>query len=304
MIYDLIIIGAGPAGISTSIYAVRKKMSAIILEKNFEIGGQLIKNSRIDNYPGFPGISGFDLAQSLKSHLDESVIIKETRVLGITEYKDKFKIISEKESYTTRSIVIATGMEPIKSGADGEDEFIGKGISYCATCDAPLYKDMTVAVYGSGYEAESTLIQLLSFAKKIYFLIDKKSYDYFHKEIRRNIKANNIIVKKNVSIMKFEGKDSLNKVIIGHGKKIQKLDVRGVFINLGYIPVTDFINNFIKTNNKKEIIVDIKNKTSRNGVFAAGDCTDYPYKQVITAVAQGAVAALSSYNYLNNFYEP
>lgn len=300
MTYDLVIIGAGPAGITAAIYAHRKKISILVLEKYFEIGGQLIKNSWIDNYPGFPGISGFELAQNLKNHLGGTdIIIREEQVIDLHKNNNTFEIATEKNTYKTKSIIIATGMEPRKSGATGEERFIGRGISYCATCDAPLYKDKIVGVYGSGSEAESTAIQLLPVAKTIYFITDKKEGAYFAEEVKKNIEIGNIIVKNNTTINSFEGKDTLEKVVIKSGEKIEELKIEGFFINLGYEPVTDFIKNFVKTNNKKEIIIDLKNQTSTEGIFAAGDCTNYPYKQVITAAAQGAAAALSSYKYLH-----
>ena len=299
-IYDLIVIGAGPAGIAAGIYAARKKMSVLLLEKYFEVGGQLIKNSLIDNYPGFPEISGFELSQNLKKHLVKiDVIIQEEQVTKLRNNNNLFEAVTTKNTYKSKSIVIATGMKEKRSGADGEEKFIGRGISYCATCDAPLYRDKIVGIYGSGSEAERTILELLPFAKVVYFITDKKYDTYNLEEVKRNVKSGNIIIRNNTSIKSFEGKENLEKVFIKTGKRIEELKIEGFFINLGYSPVTDFVIGFLKINNKKEIIIDLINRTSIKGIFAAGDCTNYPYKQVVIATAQGAAAALSSYRYLH-----
>ena len=299
-IYDLIIIGAGPAGITAGIYAARKKMSVLLLEKYFEVGGQLIKNSLINNYPGFPEISGFELSQNLKKHLIKmDVIIQEEQVIKLRNNNNLFEAVTTKNTYKSKSIVIATGMEEKRSGAAGEEKFIGRGISYCATCDAPLYKDKIVGIYGSGSEAERTILELLPFAKIVYFITDKKYDTYYLEEVKRNVKSGNIIIRNNASIKSFEGKENLEKVFIKTGKRIEELKIEGFFISLGYSPVTDFVIDFLKINNKKEIIIDPISQTSIKGIFAAGDCTNYPYKQVVIATAQGAAAALSSYRYLH-----
>jgi thioredoxin reductase len=296
----LIIIGAGPAGIAAGIYAARKKMSVMLLEKYFEVGGQLLKNSMIDNYPGFPEIPGFELSQNLKKHLVKmDVIIQEEQVIKLRNNNNLFEAVTTKNTYKSKSIIIATGMEEKRSGAAGEEKFIGRGISYCATCDAPLYKDKIVGIYGSGAEAERTILELLPFSKVVYFITDKKYDTYYLEEVKRNVKSGNIIIRNNASIKSFEGKENLEKVFIKTGKRIEELKIDGFFINLGYSPVTDFVIDFLKINNKKEIIIDSINQTSIKGIFAAGDCTNYPYKQVIIATAQGAAAALSSYRYLH-----
>ena len=305
MIYDLIIIGAGPAGISAGIYAARKKMSILMIEKYFEVGGQLIKNAWIDNYPGFPGISGFELLQNLKNHIDKNVVIvQEEEVTKFKKVNNVFKVISLKNNYEARSIIIATGMESKRSGAINEEKFIGRGISFCATCDVPLYKDKVVGVYGNGPEAEKTILELLPFAKTIYFISDKKNENYQLEEVKKNIESGNVIIRTDTTINSFKGNDILEKVNIKSGKIIEDLEIEGFFINLGYVPVTDFVKDFLKINSKKEIITDQINRTSVEGVFAAGDCTSYPYRQVITAAAQGAAAALSSYKYLHGLLLP
>lgn len=304
-VFDLIIIGAGPAGIAAGIYASRKKMSLMLLEKYFEVGGQLIKNSRIDNYPGIPEVSGYDLSQNLKNHLVKMDISiqEEEEVTKLDKSSDLFVITTQKNTFKARAIIIATGMEPKRSGAADEDKFIGRGISYCATCDAPLYRDKVVGIYGSGYEAERTILELLPFAKQVYFITDKKYDTFFSEEVKRSVESgnSNIIMRNNAVIERFEGKDNLESVFIKEGTKTEELKLDGFFINLGYTPATDFLENFLKINDKKEIIIDLINGTSVEGVFAAGDCTNYPYKQVITATAQGAAAALSAYRYLHKF---
>ncbi|MHB1347247.1 MAG: NAD(P)/FAD-dependent oxidoreductase [Candidatus Humimicrobiaceae bacterium] len=299
-IYDLIIIGAGPAGIAAGIYAARKKMSVLLLEKYFEVGGQLIKNAKIDNYPGSPEVSGFELAQNLKKHLvNFDVTILEEKVLKLENSNRLFEAFTEKNIYKSKSILIATGMEEKRSGAANEEKFIGRGISFCATCDAPLYKDKIVGIYGSGSEAEKTVLELLPFAKTVYFITNKEYDNYYLEEVKKNVKSGNILIRNNTRIKSFEGEENLEKVSIITGGKIEELMLEGFFINLGYTPVTVFVSDILKINDKNEIVIDLINRTSLMGVFAAGDCTNYPYKQVITATAQGAAAALSSYRYLH-----
>ncbi len=299
MINDLIIIGGGPAGITAGIYASRKKISVLLIDKYFEVGGQLLKNSDISSYPGFITIEGYELSQKLKNHLIKNqVTIKEEKVIKIEKKAEKFNVFTEKNIYTAKSIIIATGMQEKKSGGTDEEKFIGKGISYCATCDAPLYLDKIIGVFGDGLEAEKTIVEVLPYTKTVYFITDQ-TYDRFHlKEVKKNVQSGKVVIKQNSQIKAFKGKDNLEEIEIINEGRIEKIKVEGFFISLGYSPSTDFIKDFVKLNTKNEIIIDLKNNTSTAGVFAAGDCTDYPYKQVITAAAQGAAAALSSYKYL------
>lgn len=299
MINDLIIIGGGPAGITAGIYASRKKISVLLIDKYFEVGGQLLKNSDISNYPGFITIEGYELSQKLKDHLiKNNVIIKEERVIKIENKTEIFSVFTGESIYKTKSIIVATGMQEKKSGGDNEEKFIGRGISYCATCDAPLYLDKTIGVFGEGMEAEKTIVEVLPYAKTIYFITDK-TYDRFYlKEVKKNVQSGKVLIKQNSKIKAFKGKDNLEEVEIINEGRTEKIKTEGFFVSLGYTPSTDFIKDIVKLNSKNEIIIDLKNNTSTAGIFAAGDCTDYPYKQVITAAAQGAAAALSSYKYL------
>ena len=300
MINDLIIIGGGPAGITAGIYASRKKISVLLIDKYFEIGGQLLKNSDISNYPGFITIEGYELSQKLKNHLTRNeVVIKEEKAIKIQKKNDEFIVSTKNNAYKAKSIIIATGMQEKKSGAADEEKFVGRGISYCATCDAPLYLDKTVGVFGNGFEAEKTIVEIMPYAKTVYFFTDKTYNRFYLKEVKKSAEAGKVIIKENSKIKAFKGKENLEEVEISNSEKTENIKVEGFFISLGYIPATDFIKDFIKLNSKNEIIIDLKNNTSIEGIFAAGDCTDYPYKQVITAAAQGAAAALSSYKYLH-----
>lgn len=302
MLYDLIIIGAGPAGLSAAIYVARKKLNTIILTKN--VGGQSLLAGTIENYFGIKAISGADLIQKGKEQVEAlGVPIKEgVEVARLAKVKDNFEVILKNgEKFQAKSLIIASGKKPRPLGAIGEKEFTGKGVSYCATCDAPLFKDKDVAVIGGGNAGLDAALDLTKYANKIYVLefgLKIIGDELTQGKLKKTGKVEFIT---DAATKEIKGDKFVQGLIYQNRKTGQKkeLKVQGVFINIGQIPSSDFIKGFLELNPKREIMIDhISNETSIEGIYAAGDITDIPHKQCIVAAGEGAKAALSVYNYL------
>lgn len=296
-IYELIIIGAGPAGITAGIYAARKKIDFIIITK--DIGGQASLSWEIENYIGYQFITGPELVEKFIKHIKEfNVEIKENEPVKKILREDKiFKIISDKNEYLSKTIIISTGRKPKKLGVKGEDEFKNKGLTYCATCDAPLFRDKEVAVIGGGNAGLDAVIQLSRIARKIYLIEIKNELtgDKFVIEKIKNIK--NVEIMTGTKIKEIKGDKFVEGIRIEKEGKETEIKVKGIFVEIGSIPNSEIIN-FVEKNEYGEIIVDCKNKTSFPGVFSAGDVTNVFAKQIIVACGEGAKASISSFEYL------
>lgn len=301
-IFDLIIIGAGPAGISAAIYGARKGLKTLLLTKNFE--SQIFRSAKIENYPGFPEISGEELTRKLKEHIQKFKIeIKEdsvSRLIGSPT--DNFRAVCEsKNEYEAKTIIITTGAKPRTLKAAGFEKFFGKGISFCETCDGPLFKDKEVAVIGSGNAGLEAAEELSQYTKKVYILeaLDNITGDKLLLEDLKN--KSNVEILTAIEIKEFKGAEFLEE-ILGFNKKENKeksLKIAGAFIKIGYLPNSKPFKEFLELNKKGEIIIDqFTCATSQKGVFAAGDVTNIPYKQFVIATGEGAKAALSVYKYL------
>ncbi len=300
---DLIIIGGGAAGCSAGIYAARKKMDTLLITKDFT--GQTGLSSQVENYLGFGETSGLTLVQKFKEHLKifDIGIKNYEEVTGIKKSKNYFEVETDEKKYQSRSVIIASGSVPKKLNAKNEEKFIGKGISYCVTCDETAFAGKTVAVIGAGNAGLESAIELTRFAKKIYIL------EYMDKSF-----ADQILIKKakekpqiemifSAKIESFQGDKLLEKIIFKNKKTSETLElsIDGCFIEIGYKAKTGFCSRLVKCNKKGEIMVNAKTmETKQKGIFAAGDVTDFQDKQIIIAAGQGALAALSSYKYLTN----
>ena len=302
MVYDLIIIGAGPAGLTAGIYAGRKKINAIILTE--KIGGQALAYT-IENYPGAPKISGLELVNKAKKQVEEyGVAIQEGIIITAIKKKDGgFLVETENGSFEAKAIIIATGKIPRKLDVPGAKEFEGKGVSFCTICDAPLFSGKSVAIVGGGNAALISAMDLMPYAEKIYVLQHRERFigdEILQEKLRKSQKVELIT---NAETSEIKGKEFVEKIIyedLASGEK-KELAVGGVFVNIGYIPNTSFVKNFLKLNEQSEIIIDPwTNETSVKGIFAAGDATNIPYKQYIVASGEGAKAALSAYHYICN----
>ncbi|MCK5332704.1 FAD-dependent oxidoreductase [Candidatus Parcubacteria bacterium] len=297
MIYDSIIIGAGPAGITAAVYAARKGMKIAVLSKN--IGGQVTRTSIVENYTGYQEISGIELAEKFNDHLKEfNFKFKKTEVQNIEKRDDIFIIKTSLEKFQSRSLIMATGAMPRELNIPGEKEYKNKGVTYCATCDAPLFHDKEVAVIGGGNSALEASLQLTKIAKKIYIINNTSTFTgdkILSDKLEKNKKVK---IFHNSETSKISGDRFVQELEFSLNKKIKKIAVQGVFIEIGFIPNTKLVENFIKLNSKNEIEVNLNQNSSDSGIFAAGDCTNIPYKQIVIAAGSGATAALSAFEYL------
>lgn len=304
--YDLIIIGGGPAAVAAGIYAARKKIKTLLITKDF--GGQSMAAAKIENFIGLLEVSGVELAKRLENHLkkyaDDILKINEGELVEkISKVNNLFEVKSNKNSYQTKAIIIAAGSRRRKLNVWGEDEFTGKGVSYCAICDAPLFKNKDVAVIGGGNAGFEAARDLINYANKIYILefSDKIKADPITVEQVKSSNKTEIIL--NAQVLEIRGDKFVEELIYRDLKSgINKsLKVEGVFVEIGSVPNTEMVKDLVKLNQKKEIIIDHKTcATSVPGIFAAGDITDVVYKQNNISIGDGIKAALSVYDYLQN----
>jgi len=297
-IFDLIIIGAGPAGITSAVYAARKGMSFLVVSG--DIGGQTAWSGDIENYLGYQFITGTELTVKFEEHMEKyGVQVHQFEKIKKIENADNvFKIISEKNEYLTRAVIIATGKKSKELNVPGEKEFRGKGVAYCATCDAPLFKGKDVAVIGGGNSALEAAIQLAGIASKVYMVNNEKELGG-DKILQDKISSfRNVEILNNSQVKEIRGEKFVNSVIVknSEGSDIT-LQVQGIFIEIGLIPNSNIECN-IEKNDKLEIKVNNKNETNIPGIFSAGDVTDVPEKQIIISAGEGAKAALGAYRYL------
>lgn len=305
--YDLIIIGGGPAAMSAAVYAARRKLKTAIIAKEF--GGQMNESYAIENYLGPYGTPGPALAKKFIWHLNifkKSLEIKEGEtVKQISGCDQNTKVVkTDKEEYQTKTIIIATGKAERKLDIPGAAEFDGKGITYCATCDAPLFSGKTVAVVGAGDSGIDTVHQLLNYATKIFWLSKYKEPTGNQKETSQElIRHDKVSFLPNTLPTEIKG-DRFVKSLIYQNQETQEkneIDVEGIFVEIGMTPKVDFINGCLKMNEWDEIEINHRTcATSTPGIFAAGDVADTKYKQISVAVGQGAIATLSAAEYLKN----
>ena len=301
--FDVIVIGAGAAGLTAGIYLSRAKLSTLILNEG-TVGGQMVLTHEIANYPGFESISGYQLARNMKAQAQKfgCVIKSNIRITNLElESKTKSVEVNNKEVYTSHSIILATGGKSRTLGVPGEEKFKGKGISYCATCDGDFFQDKEIIVVGGGNTALEEAVSLTKYASKVTIVHQFDNFqalEHYVEEAKNNSKINFVMESK---IIDFSGDESLQKVRIQNQatQKITEMKVDGVFIFIGYVPNTEKISDKIALNNYGEIIVDKNMATNIAGVYAAGDSIAKRYRQVTTAVADGTIAALSASEYMN-----
>jgi len=302
--YDLVIIGGGPAGLTAGIYASRARLNVLLLEKAAP-GGQVLVSDWIENYPGFPvGSSGYDLVTKMVEQAKRfGLNIETSEVLSLDLSEAVKKIELNDKTITTLSIIIATGASPRKLGVPGEDMFIGKGVSFCATCDGPFFKEHVVAAVGGGDTAVQESIFLTKFAKKVYLI---------HR--RDELRATKILQERAIANDKIEfvwdsvvtgiggGLTNVEKISVKNVKtgEEKEIPVSGCFVWVGTFPNTSFLKDTLKVDENGFIIADHNMETSVPGVFAAGDVRNTPLRQVVTAVGDAAIAAVSAEHYIED----
>ena len=300
-IYDLAILGAGPAGICAAIYATRAKLNTIWLDKKFVQGGQIVDTYEVDNYPGLPGITGLDLGEAMAGHAAKLGMKPQRETVRSIEAEQGIKVIrTKKNEYRARAVIIACGATHRHLGIPGEEELSGMGVSYCATCDAAFFQDRTVVVVGGGNVAVEDAILLSRTCKKVY-LVHRRD------ELRaEKILQECLFACKNVELiwdsipLSIEGTDKVEALKI-RNKKTQEesfIETDGVFIAVGIVPGTEKFKDLVKLDEAGYIVAGEDGITSEPGIFAAGDIRTKNLRQVVTAVADGANAVVSAQRYL------
>lgn len=301
--YDLIIIGAGPAGLTASVYASRYRLKHIVIGK--AIGGYLPEIKNIENYPGFKSISGVELTERLiKQVKNLDAEIREEEVIKAKKIKNWFEVLTnEKRKYRGKTILFASGTKRRKLNVPGEREFLGKGVSYCATCDAPFFKNKTVAVIGGSNSAAVSALHLSGFAKKIYVIYRRDKLRAEPYLVEKILKHPKIEIIYNTNVVEIKGKEYVDGVVLDRShKKNRILSVDGVFIEIGFVPGTSIAKNLgVELNETGHIKINQDCSTNISGVYAAGDITNGSdnFRQIITAAAEGAIAARSVYFHIN-----
>ena len=300
--YDLVIIGAGPAGMTAGIYAARARMNVLLIEKAVP-GGQVLITDWIENYPGFPeGISGYDLSEKMRIQAEEMEVKIETAEVHSLDLSDTVKqVILKDRTITTKSLIIASGASPKKLGI-GEKNFMGKGVSFCATCDGPFFKDKTVVAVGGGDTAVQESIFLTKFAKKVYLVHRRdelRAAKILQERAFENDKIEMVWDTVATGIDGFFGVEGVRvKNVKTEEESVLKAD--GCFIWVGILPNAEFLSDDIKTDEYGFIIADEKMQTSVPGVYVAGDVRDTPLRQISTAVGDAAIAAVCAEHYIEN----
>ena len=299
--YDIIIIGAGPAGMTAAIYASQARKKILILEKSV-YGGQIVSADKVKNYPGFEEISGYEYATKLYNQVKTfNPDFKFEEVIEIKNNNDFKEVITNKNSYKGKSIIIATGSKNRKLGLPNEDKLIGKGVSYCSTCDGMFFKDKTVAITGGGNNAIDDALYLSDIANKVYLIYRQKDFKIDSINLEKLKERANVEFILNSNITELIGNDKLESISVKENDTNveNKIDVDGIFIAIGHIPVSSMCKNLVKTNELGYIIADENCNTNIEGIFAAGDIRIKLVRQLTTACSDGTVATLNACKYLN-----
>lgn len=303
--HDLIVIGAGPAGLTAGLYAARAGMDALVIEKVVP-GGQMATAHNIKNYPGFPeGIGGMELAELMKTHAENigTQIKNLDEVKKIEKKGSDFIITTSQETYKAKALIIATGLYRKKLGVPGENEFRGKGVSYCATCDGPFFKDRRTVVIGSGTHAVSEALYLNDIAGEIKLVMKRDHPIITQKDTENQLKASKVELVPSTEVIEILGDEMANGIKV---KDLETGDERtietdGIFIETGRLPTIALLEGMdVKTDEKGYIITDENQETNITGLYAAGDVIASKVKQVGTAVGQGSIAALSARDYIKS----
>lgn len=297
--YDTIVIGQGPAGITASIYAARREMKTLIIGK--EPGGQIIWANEIENYPGFVSISNFDLINRFNEHaLHAGVEIKNCEVKRIeTAVDGSFILHTDNEQFQTKTVIITMGLAPRRLSVPGEAELTGKGVSYCANCDGPLFKGKTVAVVGNGNCAFDAAEMLSKIAAKVYLLVRSDVFKAFDTLIEKVKNTANVTIITKAKPQMIKGENKVEAIVYNdENENPVELPVDGIFAEVGRIASTDLVKDYVDLDEKAQILVDKKQATKTPGIYAAGDVVSGEFKQITIAMGQATIAALSAYQYL------
>lgn len=295
--YDVIIIGSGPAGLSAALYASRAGMNLLVLEKSPMSGGQILNTYEVDNYLGMPGVNGFDMGMQFRAHVDKlGVPFKSAQVLSIADQGDKKLIHTANEDYEAKTVILATGAEHAHLGVPGEEELSGRGVSYCATCDGAFYRGRTVAVVGGGDVALEDAIYLARTCEKVY-VIHRRDEFRGARVLQETLKQlPNVEILYSHVVTAICGEDAVESVRIQNVKSGEEkdLELAGVFIAVGIHPNTELVKDLVRLDDGGYVLAGEDCVTDKPGIFVAGDIRRKPMRQVVTAVADGANAATAA----------
>lgn len=296
---DLIICGAGPAGLTASVYAARKRLDFKVLTK--DIGGQAMWSVKVENYPGFNMISGLELTQKFQDHVSQFGIEVEYDPVTKVEPVERYFLVSTEggKEHEAKAVIVSTGKSPRYLNVPGEKELIGRGVAFCVTCDGPLFSGMDVAIVGGGNAALDAAMQMSNIASKVYVIsIGDWTGDTITQE--KTALRDNVIPLKYHETLEVFGNGMVRQIRVRDSKSgMQKnLDVKGVFVEIGSVPNSSLVEGVCELNQAKEIIINCYCETSFPGIFAAGDVSSIPDKQIIIAAGEGAKALLRAYEYL------
>jgi alkyl hydroperoxide reductase subunit F len=303
VIYDLLILGGGPAAMSAGVYAARKMMKLAIITKDF--GGQVRETSEVENWMGFQSINAKDLADMFEEHV-KSFDIPVSLGTATAECKkeaDTFRVRTEDgRVFSSRTVIVATGKRHRRLNVPGEKELVGRGVAYCATCDAPFFKGKRVVVAGGGNSAFTTAVDLLKVGAEVTLVNFIKGWQADAALQARVKQTDQVSLLDHHQVVRIEGKDKVTGVVVKdrENEREAKLDADGIFVEIGLIPNNESVKDLVDLNEQGEVIVDCSCRTSVEGLYGAGDVTTVPHKQIVIAAGEGAKAALSAYDYLIN----
>jgi thioredoxin reductase (NADPH) len=293
--YDIIVLGGGPSAVGCAIYAARFAMEVLVIGKTF--GGLIATTHLVENYPAITTTSGQGLMDMFKDHMDSlNIPYISDEIKSIEKVENYFILHSFFQKFKAYSICIATGSERRKLGIPGEEKFSGRGVSYCATCDGPFYKDKVVCVIGGSDSAAKEALFLAQNSAKVYIIYRGKEIRAEPINKKRVLENEKIELIYNTNVIEIKGENNVKSVALDNGKDLK---VDGVFIEIGSIPNSELARRIgVKVNDKCEIIINRKSETNIMGIFAAGDVADAPFKQAITGVAEGVIAAYSAFDFI------
>ncbi len=296
--WDLIIVGAGPAGITAGVYAARKRMDFMVVTK--DLGGQAAWSGDIENYTGFQVITGPELTSKFEDHLRKYEIDLKLgeEVRAVYPEGEKLVVETEGERYEAGTVIVATGRVPRKLNVPGEAEFRNRGMTYCATCDGPLFAGLDVAVIGGGNSALDAVLQLIKIARRVCVILKLPEFTGDPIMVKKVRQSRIVEILSETEVTEIVGEEMVTGLKVARRGEERLLEVKGVFIEIGSEAASGFVREVGK-NQSGEILVDCRSRTSLPGLFAAGDVTDVPAKQVIVAAGEGAKAALSAFTYLS-----
>lgn len=300
-VYDQIILGGGPAGLTAAVYSARKRVDLLIITE--DIGGQMLWTSEVENYMGFHYISALDLIEKFHTQVEQFPIalLPENGAVALSKVNQTIYVTTRRgERYAARTLIIASGKRSRPLGIESEKKFVGRGVTYCSVCDIPSFKGMDVAVMGGGNSGLTAVIDCMDIVNHVYCINNSETLKADPVLVERARQASNVDFLLGYAIKEICGDDCVRSIILENkgSSEVSEIPVRGVFVEVGLIPNTEFAAGFLTLNKWNEIIVDSGCRTNVDAIYAAGDVTDVPEKQIIVAAGEGAKASLAAYNCL------